>query len=180
MNTYIVLIRGINVGGKNSIKMAALKEVLFQNGLSDIKTYIQSGNVVVSSDADEPKHIEAIVEKCLMDDFGIAASVMCFDSATFETIVKSNPFKAVENAEKNVHIAFFERKIQLESIEHINQSLKILRAETECFEMTDGAFYLHAPDGIGRSKLVARLEKSIGINITMRNLRTISAIEKLI
>lgn len=102
MNTYIILIRGINVGGKNKVSMAALKEHLIEAGFSNVITYINSGNVIIRSDK-SPKIIKDISEKILIDHFASDAEpikVLVLTHKELETIIKNKPKNFGESPEK--------------------------------------------------------------------------------
>lgn len=172
MNTYIALLRGINVGGNNKLPMNALTTLLEALGLQQVKTYIQSGNVVFQSTrTDRPalaKEITAAIEK----SHGFAPQVFLLDGQALQAAVAANPFPEGTDDPKSLHLFF------LDGIPHkLNlAALEALKAPNERFALIDQVFYLHAPDGIGRSKLAENVGKGWGVSITARNWRTVSTI----
>ena len=172
MNTYIALLRGINVGGNNKLPMKALTTLLEALGLQQVKTYIQSGNVVFQSTrTDIPalaKEITAAIEK----SHGFAPQVFLLEGQTLQAAVAATPFPEGTDDPKSLHLFF------LDGIPHkLNlAALEALKAPNERFALIDQVFYLHAPDGIGHSKLAEGVGKGWGVSLTARNWRTVSTI----
>ncbi len=137
METWIVLLRGINVGGKNRLPMKALREMLSARGYRNAQTYIQSGNCVVQSTQTNPAVISADIAAAIKAEFGYTIPVFALTQADIADVA------------------------------------------SEAFVLTDKVFYLHVPDGIGRSKLAARAEKLLGVSVTARNLRSVTKISAL-
>jgi len=175
MSTYVALFRGINVGGKNILPMQGLRGILESVGCENIRTYIQSGNAVFSTSATSAslsKAISAAVE----DGFGFAPQVLLLTADRFKAIAACNPFPEGENAPKSLHMAFLTETPSDPDL----GALEELRADSERFELLDGAFFLWAPDGIGRSKLAARIDRCLGVATTGRNWRTVSKLLELL
>ncbi|WP_226642281.1 DUF1697 domain-containing protein [Microbulbifer variabilis] len=162
MKTYILLFRGINVGGKNIIPMKELKSLLEGEGYESVNTYIQSGNVVFRSKAKSFKDITLKVEK----KFGFSPELLVLEKSEFEDALSFNPFTLYEG--KTVHLYFCKRKPILDK-----KKLDFFAADTENYKLHGSVFYLHAPNGIGRSKLVSNLELCLGVPATGRNLNTV-------
>ncbi len=96
MKTHIVLLRGVNVSGKNSIKMAVFKTILSDNGFKNVTTYIQSGNIVLSSDL--PKEaIATKVQQLIQDHFQLQIAVFCLNLLEIETALQNNPLHRTSN-----------------------------------------------------------------------------------
>ncbi len=161
MNTYIVLFRGINVGGKNLVPMKELVKALENNKYQQVRTYIQSGNVLLQSPA-KPEDIASIVKH----KFGFEPSVMVLDDSEFTLAAEKNPFSSLNG--KDIHIYFCQDKPSLNQVK-----LEKYIAGSEDYHLDGKIFYLYAPDGIGRSKLAANLEACLGVAATGRNLNTI-------
>lgn len=176
MKTWIALFRGINVGGNNLLPMAKLKSDLESLQFKNVRTYIQSGNVVFDSTAKTAapliKKIGALIEK----QHGFRPQILLLDCQEFQTAVKSNPFpKAVFDPE-TLHFFFLAEPATDPDIEALNRAKK----PTEKYKLTDSVFYLHAPEGIGRSKLAANAEKHLGVVTTARNYRTVDKLLAMI
>ncbi len=169
MSTFITLLRGVNVGGKNILPMKELKEALEESGFGDVKTYIQSGNIVLSSDENPEEKVSALIQ----GQFSVAPDLLVLSEKEFRTAVENNPFKKMDG--KTVHFFFCKTKPTLNS-----SKLEELKHESEEYEGIGKVFYLHAPDGIGRSKLVSNLEKCLSAVATGRNLNTINKVTEMV
>jgi uncharacterized protein (DUF1697 family) len=169
MNTYIALFRGINVGGKNSLPMKELTGILEELGCQNVKTYIQSGNVVFRSHEKNisglSDHLRAEIKK--RRDF--APSVLLLSIKELEEIMANNPFSEAQSEPQTLHVGFLAAEPKQPDLKR----LESLREKNERFQLINKAFYLHAPDGIGRSKLAANTERLLGVSMTDRNWRTV-------
>lgn len=167
---YIALFRGINVGGKNKLPMKALKEIIESLGYTNVKTYIQSGNVLFSSAASKAKSFPRSVGKAIDDLYGFEPDILVLTLEELEKAINKSRFPVSEG--KSLHLYFlssFPTKPDLEGITR-------LQAESEKCKLLDSVFYLYAPDGVGRSKLAARIEKLLGVKATARNGNTVRAL----
>ena len=169
MNRYILLFRGINVGGNNLLPMKELKLLLERENYQDVKTYIQSGNVVLNSKSAPATDIATKVEQ----QFGFRPEVLVLSAADFELAASSNPFASF--AGKTVHFYFCAQAPILNE-----QKLAACAAPDEEYQLHGNVFYLHAPSGIGRSKLVANIEACLGVPATGRNLNTVSKLQEMV
>jgi uncharacterized protein (DUF1697 family) len=172
MNTYIALFRGINVGGKNILPMKELVGILDEQGCQKVKTYIQSGNVVFKNNAANVSGLSGNIRAEIKDRHGFAPLVLLLSLEEFVKIVKNNPFPEVRNDPKALHIGFLAAAPKEPNL----TTLESLRGKSERFRLIDNAFYLHAPDGVGRSKLAASTEKLLGVSMTDRNWKTVTKI----
>lgn len=169
MDKFILLFRGINVGGKNLMPMKALIPMLEQHGYQEVSSYIQSGNVVLKSDLVSTDKIKNIITK----NFGFTPEVLVLNQAEFLQAQDNNQYKNKEG--KFVHFYFCKQTIE------VNKT-KLLQyiADTEQYEVIGNVFYLHAPNGIGRSKLVANIQACLGQSATGRNLNTVNKISNML
>lgn len=169
MQKYILLFRSINVGGNNLLPMKEFVTLLTKHEYKDISYYIQSGNVVLMSAANPVEHIRALV----LEFYGFSPEIFVLTTLAFETIHTNNPYTEFQG--KWVHCYICKDKIELDT-----DKLETLMSKTEEYTVIDNVFYLHAPDGIGKSKLVANLAACFGQQTTGRNLNTMNKIHKLI
>jgi uncharacterized protein (DUF1697 family) len=172
MKTSIALFRGINVGGKNILPMKELKALLENLGLQNARTYIQSGNVVFQSTGKRDSRLADTISAAIKKNRGFEPQVMLLTLEELEKAVKGNPFPEAESEPKTLHLNFLTAAPE-------NPDLKALektRKKNERFKLKGNVFYLHAPDGIGRSKLAASVEKLLGVSATGRNWRTVCEI----
>ena len=101
---------------------------------------------------------------------------MLLTEAELQSAMENNPFPEAEADTKSLHLSFLAEKAENADIELLKQ----LKKDNERFALTDSVFYLHAPDGIGRSKLAAKVEKALGVAITGRNWRTVNKIQAMV
>ncbi|MFT4767063.1 MAG: hypothetical protein ACI8RN_000187 [Glaciecola sp.] len=168
VSTYIILLRGINVGGKNRLPMKDLKLRLQDAGYSNVRSYIQSGNLVLDAKTDPIDDLGRVIE----ENFGFKPDIMALTQDPFTAAIDGNPFTGAGNT---IHFYFCKTTPQLDK-----QKLDSLLARSESTALAGDVFYLHAPDGIGRSKLVAKIESCLGVSATGRNLNTVSKIQLML
>lgn len=162
METFIALFRGINVGGRNILPMKALASLLEQNECFNVRTYIQSGNVVFERGATF-EDIGAQIEST----FGFKPEVIIIKKNEFVKYAIDNPYILLTGKEAHLYFCKQPPNPNIEKIEE-------LKSESEDYSIKGRVFYLYAPDGIGRSKLVANIGKCLGVTATGRNLNTVN------
>ena len=170
----VLLLRGVNVGANRKLPMADLRALLGDLGLTDIRTHIQSGNAVFRA----PGGLEGLAERitaAIGARFPFTPEAMVLPAGALAAILGGNPFAEAGRADgATVHIGVLARPARADP-----GALQALAAPDERFHLTDAAFYLHAPSGIGRSKLAARAEAVLKVPMTMRNQRVAEAIAAL-
>jgi uncharacterized protein (DUF1697 family) len=175
MNLWIAFFRGINVGGRNVLPMKELKALLKGIGCHGVQSYIQSGNVVFRHATKQAENLEAVISAAVQDGFGIDARVLLLTLDELVVAIATNPFPAGEAEPKSLHLFFLAE----DAIAADWAALETLKFSTEQFQLINRVFYLHAPDGIGRSKLAAKVEKNLGVPVTARNWRTVARVLQL-
>lgn len=168
MSTWIALFRGINVGGKNILPMKELVTMLESIGCSSVRTYIQSGNVVFEEEGTPARQLAGRISEAVSSCKGFEPQVMLLTARELEKILRENPYKEAEAEPKTLHVSFLSDDPKSAKLNEMNQ----LKSDSEEFSLSPRAFYLHAPDGIGRSKLAAKAERLLGVAATSRNWRT--------
>lgn len=174
MMIYVALLRGINVGGKNSLPMQDLRNILASLNCERAKTYIQSGNAVFRS-ADGQESLSSKIEEAVKKQFGFSPKVLLLSIEGYRSILLKNPFPEAVSDPKSLHVSFLSAKPAAPDISEMHA----LKSPTEDFQLLENAFYLHAPDGIGRSKLAGKVERCLGVEATGRNWRTASKLAEL-
>ena len=175
MHTWIALIRGINVGGKNILPMNELVRDLKSLKLENVRTYIQSGNAVFQSPrAISDRFAETIAEQ-IEKRHSFKPRVLILSADELQIAITQNPFPVAEPDSRKLHLFFLSSVALAPDI----KSLSDARSPSERFELIDRVFYLHAPDGIGRSKLAANVEKYLGVPGTARNWRTVQRLSEM-
>jgi uncharacterized protein (DUF1697 family) len=155
--------------------MAELKEILFGLGLNQVKTYVQSGNVVFRTESSESDALAEKITEAIQKRKSFAPHVFILTLQDLVKAIDANPFPEAEDEPKTLHLFFLTSRPDDPDI----AKLKDLRIETERFELIDRVFYLHAPDGIGRSRLAASVGKAVGVKVTARNWRSVTKIRAL-
>ena len=165
--TYVALLRGINVGGRNKLPMAELKSLVQDLGGCSVRTYIQSGNVVFEADAD----LGSAVSEGIAERHGLKVPVVLRTAEEVASVVASNPF-LVEDPRldaKTLHVAFLADEPTAEQA----ASLDPERSPPDAFRVVGKTVYLHYPNGLARSKLTnAYLDSKLKTVSTVRNWNT--------
>jgi uncharacterized protein (DUF1697 family) len=169
MKTYIALFRGINVGGKNVLPMKELVAMLESIGAQNVKTYVQSGNAVFQSEEASAPTLSNTISITIKKRRGFKPQVLMLELEELQKAVESNPFPEAESEPKTLHLHFLVSVPKNPDFD----ALESIKTDRERFVLKDSVFYLHAPDGIGRSKLAANTEKLLGVSMTGRNWRTV-------
>jgi uncharacterized protein (DUF1697 family) len=169
MKTYVALFRGLNVGGNNILPMKELVALLENIGLQSVRTYIQSGNAVFQSEKKNASLLSNKIRTAIKKSHGFEPQVLLLELEEIERAVGSNPFPEAESEPKTLHVHFLALMPKHPDFD----VLEGIKSDRERFALKDGVFYLHAPDGIGRSKLAANAEGLLGVSMTSRNWRTV-------
>jgi len=176
MAIYIAILRGVNVSGKNKIKMAALRESLENLGFTHVKTYIQSGNIVFETLEASVKKLSEKIQKKIVSDFDCSPSVIVKTPLEINKTIKNNPFLKKKNYDPSkFHVTFLSKlpkKIDLEKLSEV-------KSEDQMY-CSGKDIYLYCPNGYGRTKLTNNFfEKLLAVSATTRNWRTINNLYEL-
>lgn len=174
MTTYIALFRGINVGGKHLLPMKELALLLEDLGCNGVRTYIQSGNVVFRHRAAAPS-LSGKIRRAVAAAKGFEPEVLLLAVEHVAAAAAGNPLPEGERDPAKLHLFFLGAKPSRPDLEAIER----LRSGSERWALAGEVFYLHAPEGIGRSKLAARAERALGVPTTARNWRTVQKLIEL-
>ncbi len=168
MKTYISILRGINVSGKNIIKMDALKKLYQDLDFKNVSTYVQSGNVVFSSKLNDPKKIERLLTSQIEQEFGLVVPVIVMTIQELKDYIQNNPFQN-DKDETFIHFTFLANQPDNYKKENINNK----KAENEEIVIKEKVVYLYCPNGYGRTKLTnTLLENTLKVTATTRNFKT--------
>jgi uncharacterized protein (DUF1697 family) len=169
---HIVLLRGINIGSRNRVAMPRLREVLTDAGFEDVKTYVQSGNVVLSATGSS----EELARKCerlIAKEFGLDVSVVTRTRAQLAKVVERNPLGPVAVDPKRYQVTFLDGKLSADAV----RKLETAAVPSERFVVDGREVYAWHPEGAARSKLWALLAgRSLGVTATARNWTTITSL----
>ncbi|MEQ3554198.1 DUF1697 domain-containing protein [Pseudonocardia nematodicida] len=157
MPTHVALLRGINVGGSGKVPMAELRAALTARGFTGVATYIQSGNVVLTS-PDDPGAVAGTVAGVLREEFALERPVVVFGRDEYAAVLAANPFPQVTEP-KQLHAVFRAAPPTDAERAALTAAVEAGRAggSREDAAIVGRVVYLHLPDGIGRSELGARL-----------------------
>jgi uncharacterized protein (DUF1697 family) len=171
----IVLLRGINIGPRNRIAMPELREALEEAGFEGVRTYVQSGNVVLSSKS-TPAETARRVERLIRDRFGLEIAVVVRTRAELARVVKKNPLGKVARDPKRHQVSFLAERLDGET----KQKLAATALEQERVVFDGREIYAWHPAGVARSKLWAALAgKQLGVDATARNWTTVTKLLEL-
>lgn len=164
---FILFLRGINVGGHNKVIMAELREILTKAGLMNVKTYIQSGNVVFETLEQNKSKLENKIFKEIYSHFGFEVQILLKTKAELEIILNNCPFN--QDKKESSYFIMFKEVPKKELIAEIsNQSFP-----NEEFIITENCIYIFYALGAGKAKLgVNWFENKLNVKATARNYRT--------
>ena len=175
MAKLIVLLRGINLGSRNRIAMPKLRELLADAGFDDVQTYVQSGNVVLSSRA-TPTRVARRCERVIADELGLEIDVVVRTRNELAAVVRRNPLGKVAKNPKRYQVSFLDRK----PTAAVLRKLKAAAVPPEQFTAIGRELYAWHPEGVARSKLWALLAgRGLGVTATARNWTTVTKLLEL-
>ena len=176
MTRQILLLRGVNIGPRNRVPMAELRAALEEAGFEDVKTYLQSGNVVLSSKA-KPEQTARKVADVIQERFGLEIAVVARTGAQLGRVVARNPLGDVATDPKRYQVSFLDGPLPAASKRKLEQA----RIESERFVVHGREIYAWHPAGVARSKLWAALAApGLGVTATARNWTTVAKLLELV
>jgi uncharacterized protein (DUF1697 family) len=185
MASHVALLRGINVGGRNKVPMADLREVVTSLGHTGVSTYIQSGNVLFSTAEDDTAKLAAALESAIEDRFGIWSSVVVLSRDELARVLAANPYPDEPNP-RMVHVVFLNGSPPETLLDRISaaESAAAAKGSRDTVQLAGPsaghALFLHTPDGFGTSELAQNVLKILappkksraGLAATARNWAT--------
>lgn len=163
MEKYIVLLRGINVSGKNKLPMAELRDLLNHLDFKNVETYIQSGNIILESN-ETKSDVCALIKEKIFAKYGYDVPVIVRTIPELKIAIDNYPFSLVN--EKIVAFTFLDKKTEITEIEFKNLG-------DDLYKIQNDMVYLYCPNGFGKSKITNNLfERKLKVKATTRNLRT--------
>ncbi len=170
MLTYVALLRGVNVG-QNVLKMERLRELCGQLGMKNVRTYVQSGNVVFNGAGTAPKWAQAL-ERKLAGETRLPVTVLVKTAAEIAGVLAANPFLKEKGIDATrLHVTFLQQAPAKSAVE----ALAKIKAGADRFRWLGTEIYLHCPEGYGGSKLSnMAIEKVLGVRATTRNWNTVT------
>lgn len=178
MAAFVSLFRGINVGGNQAVKMNELKALHESLGLRDVVTYIQSGNVVFTSEEANPDQLVRDIAEAFAEKFGFRVSVIVRTLAEVQKAIENSPFQGqAEKEPKFILVLFLASRPEGGALEELHRAY----SGPEEIHLIGQELYVYYPDGVGRSKLTLPLiEKKLKTAGTGRNWNTVLQLHKLL
>src|ERR1700738_3600458 len=174
--TYVAFLRGVNVGGKSIVSMAAIKEALVALGLSDVRTYINSGNVIFSTQASGVQQLTARIEKALDQHTGMAIKVLVMDHRTLKKMVDAIPRNWVDDKTMRTYVLLLWKELDDRSI---LDSLPTKPGVDE-IKYTPGAVVWRVDrEDVGRSQMNRIVGTPMYKKITVRSANTMRKLNEL-
>jgi uncharacterized protein (DUF1697 family) len=176
VSRQVLLLRGVNIGPRNRVPMAELRARLEEAGFDDVRTHLQSGNVVLESKT-KPEQTARMVEKLIADRFGLKIAVVARTRAQLARVVKRDPLRKVAADHKRYQVSFLDGPLPAAS----KRKLEEARIEPEQFVVAGREIYAWHPAGVARSKLWATLAgRGLGVTATARNWTTVTKLLELL
>jgi uncharacterized protein (DUF1697 family) len=175
VTTFVALLRGVNVGGNTKLPMADLRGLMTEMGFGYVQTYIQSGNVVFTAGEVECEPVRLRLESAIAERFGFSALIIVLTAAQFLNAAHSNPFEDITQDPAKLHVGFMTAPPEVSALEN----LRTKPQGTDQWTVVGTIFYLHAPDGMGKSVLAPFIERTLEVLGTFRNWRTVLALSDM-
>lgn len=170
--TCIVLLRGVNVGGRNMVRMESLRALLERSGYPGCRTHLQSGNAILKVPASRVAGLAEVVQKAIQDEFGLSIVVMVLTRNELGLAISGNPFLRENDVDPDkLHLAVL-------SAAPVSANLAALPAVApERVQLVGRFLYLYCPNGLAKTKLTTdAIERRLGVSATVRNWRTTNAL----
>ena len=172
---YVAFLRGINVGGKNKIKMEVLRRILAAEDFENIKTYINSGNVIFEFAKTDDKKLAAKIENAIEKEFALKIKVIVRTTAEIENIVENNPFAGQFENDKDLHVFFLDEELPVEKRELLLSN----NTENERFAVQNREIFCHLRVSVLDSLMGKDyIGKKLKVSATARNWRTVNKISE--
>lgn len=166
----IVLLRAVNVGGRNRVAMPALREALTDAGMGDVRTYVQSGNVVLDSGS-SPAELTTECERIIAERFGLDVAVVVRTRNQLAKAIERDPFVDVADNPRLYQVSFCSGTPDKAAVAKLAERA----AGDERLAVHGREIYAWFPDGVGRSRLAAQLgRQALGVSVTARNWTTVA------
>jgi len=172
---FLSLLRGINVSGHKIIKMTALKALYEELGFSEVVTYIQSGNVVFTSQKKTPAILKGLIESKIQIVFGFSVEVLVLTKADLEKVIENDPFSCDTITSR--YVTFLSSPLLVIN----DKDVEKMKDVSEKLHVTPTVIYLCCPNGYGKTKLSnTYFEKKLLLACTTRNWKTVLALAGLL
>jgi uncharacterized protein (DUF1697 family) len=176
MTTYAALLRGINLGSHAKIKMLDLRQIFLDLGYTAVQTYLQSGNVVFTTDDADAAHVARAIEQRITHELDLTVPVLLRSQADLETVCGNNPFLKHKADPAALYVTFLDAEPHPEQLASIDPDM----GGADEFSAAGRELYLHCPGGYGRTKLNNNFfERRLKLGATTRNWKTVTKLCEL-
>jgi uncharacterized protein (DUF1697 family) len=176
-NTFVALLRGINIGGHKIIKMDQLRKAFQELGYEDVATYVQSGNVVFRTPAKISESLGKKIEEMLLRQFSMSVPVIVRTAKEVGGVLRNNPFLKERGIDvTRLHVTFLSHAPQKAAL----KGLDAIKAGPDRFHCCGQEIYLYCPNGFGGTKLsINAFEKVLAVDATTRNWNTVNKLNEM-
>ena len=177
MTTHLALLRGINVSGHNMMKMEALKTMLENIGFTNVRTYLQSGNVFVDSEEESASKVGFMIKQEIFKVFGHEVPTIVITKEDLELCFKNSPYLKEKDIDtKKLYVAFVSTELKKENI----NDLKISQFKPDEASIDGNRIFIKYAVGAGKTRLEGKyIEKKLNVIVTMRNWNTVTNLLKM-
>ena len=177
MPVYVALLRGINLGGHKKIKMDELRASLAAMGFDEVKTYIQSGNVVFKTAKISDRALSKKIEASILSNFGHSVSVMIRTAEEIKQVIANNPFlKQPDIDQTKLHVMFLAEPPAQSAL----KQLETLVLKPDQFRSLGKELYFYIPNGVAESAVMKKpIDRVLAIPTTMRNWKTVNTVQQM-
>jgi uncharacterized protein (DUF1697 family) len=175
-NVYVALLRGINVGGSKNLRTKDVVALFEAAKCRDVRTYIQSGNVVFSADPEVARWVPHAVRDAIDDQFGFTVPIVLRSAAEMAQLTADNPFLKAGQPEDKLHVLFLADTPDPARVAALDPD----RSPPDAFAVQGREVYLHLPNGVGRTKLTNDyFDRALGTTSTVRNWKTVGKLVEM-
>jgi uncharacterized protein (DUF1697 family) len=177
MFTYVSMLRGINVGGHQSLKMKELVALYESLGFKNVRTYVQSGNVIFNADEADSKRLSNLIENKIKQVFNLPVAVLIRTPGELKQTLKKNPFLKEKSIDtEKLYVTFLAETPPESALNKLN----VAQDELDKFVVKNKEIYLYCPEGYGRTKFSNTFfERKLGVTATTRNWKTVTTLSEM-
>ena len=176
MQTYLAVLRGINVSGQKTIKMSDLRALFEKAGFEKVQTFIQSGNVIFQTKETKTKALAQKIEEIIHHHYNFDVSVIVLTREEILTIMVNNPFTRGNKDITKFHVTLLAETPNAKLLETTRDE----KFQSDEFHIDERAIYLYCPDGYGMTRFSNNFfEKKLGVSATTRNWKTMNTLLEL-
>jgi len=177
LGSHVALMRGINVGGKNKLPMKDLVALFEEAGCREVRSYIQSGNVIFEADPELADRVRTDVPRAIAERFGYSVPLVLRTARELREVAARNPFVTEAADPKHLGVGFLSEAPSPAAV----ASLDPARSSVDAFAIVGKEIFLHLPGGMARTKLTTDyFDRRLGTIMTTRNWRTVNKLVEML